>query len=281
MNEKQENKAPLYKIEYVLLAKSRMYMKQHTTIALFLLLFIATSCINRPKDIRISGRCIPVTATEAVKVADETRNIIARGRATVDSIKAPIIGCAAKRLELYTPESPLMNFAADALLATARQHCKEQIDIAITNKGGLRRNIEAGEITFGDIYNVFPFDNRLTTLTLDGKQLLSLLQEIAAANGEPISGARLTVAENKEGKGYRLLSATVGGKHIEPHKRYRIATSDYLSQGNDKLTTLAEGSDKRVYTTTIRDLMIEYIESLNRRNIALDANEDGRIKVEK
>lgn len=258
-----------------------MYMKQRTTTALFLLLFIATSCIDRAKEIRITGRCIPVTAAETEKGADETRNIIAQARATVDSIKAPIIGYAAKKLELYTPESPLMNFAADALLATARQHCNEPIDIAITNKGGLRRNIDAGEITFGDIYNVFPFDNKLTTLTLDGKQLMSLLQEIAAADGEPISGAKLTVAEDKDGKGYRVMSATVGGKPIEPNKIYRIATSDYLSQGNDGLTTLAESNDKRIYTVTIRDLMIEYIESLNKCNIALDASKDGRIKVEK
>ena len=114
--------------------------------------------------------------------AGEVRAILERGRVAVDSIKRPVIGHASMKLEKYVPESPLMNFAADALLQTARECTGQHIDIAITNKGGLRSNINAGTVTFGDIYNVFPFENTLALLTLNGAQLMQLCREIYAGD---------------------------------------------------------------------------------------------------
>lgn len=243
-------------------------------ITLILALSILLSCREKREIKTIEGRCIAVTTIEQNGVAEQVRKLIENGNAAVDSVKAPIIGECAKRLTLFSPESPLMNFAADALMEMAKQHSKERIDIAITNKGGLRSEINEGTITFGDIYNVFPFENTLTLLTLEGEQLWKLFEEIAKEDGEAISGARIEMTQNG-----RLVNATVAGKPIVPTKKYRIATSDYLSQGNDGLNTLATGSNKMEYSVTIRDLMIEYIASLHKKNVAIDADCDGRIKI--
>ena len=177
-------------------------------------------------------------------------------------------------LEKYIPESPLMNFAADALMEMAQLHSKERVDIAITNKGGLRSNIAAGTITFGDVYNVFTFENRLAYLTLNGEQLTQLCKEIAKVGGEAISGMRLEITREGE-----LVSATVGGKAIEPQATYRIATLDYLSQGNDNLTTLAQGSNLEVTKLLLRDLMVEYIKEQTEKGIKISAKCDGRITI--
>ena len=185
-----------------------------------------------------------------------------------------MLGEAAVALEKYIPESPLMNFAADALMAMAQQHSKEKIDIALTNKGGLRSNIAAGTITFGDVYNVFTFENRLAFLTLNGEQLTQLCKEIAKAGGEAISGMRLEIT--KEGE---LVSATVNGKSIEPQKAYRIATLDYLSQGNDNLNTLAQGTDLEITKHLLRDLMVEYIKKETASGRKITAECDGRITI--
>lgn len=243
-------------------------------ITLILALSILLSCREKREIKTIEGRCIAVTTIEQNGVAEQVRKLIENGNAAVDSVKAPIIGECAKRLTLFSPESPLMNFAADALMKMAKRHSKERIDIAITNKGGLRSEINEGTITFGDIYNVFPFENTLVLLTLDGKQLWKLFEEIAKEDGEAISGAKIEMTKNG-----KLINATVAGKPIVPTKRYRIATSDYLSQGNDGLSTLATGIDKIEYSVTIRDLMIEYVESLDKQKVAVDADCDGRIKI--
>lgn len=249
-------------------------MKKITFFVVSAIVAAVSSCRHEARIASIDGCCIPVVCT-----GDSVRNVavaalIEEGRRAVDSIKAPLIGTAAVTLKAYTPESPLMNFAADALLSAARSHSSVEPDIAITNKGGLRSEIAAGAVTFGDIYNVFPFDNTLALLTLDGGQLMQLFSEIAAAGGEPISGAAIVMTSDG-----RVTDARVGGRPVDPERNYRIATSDYLSQGNDGLTTLAEGRDKEILSVTIRDLIIEYVSELHRRGESVSAKEDGRITI--
>lgn len=249
-------------------------MKKLLLLSLSLLLLV--SCSARKELVSIEAGNIKVGNIACENGAESVRAILEKGRNAVDSIKRPVIGEAAMDLEKYIPESPLMNFAADALLVTAREYTGQHIDIAITNKGGLRSNIAKGVITFGDIYNVFTFENTLALLTLDGEQLLQLCREIASVRGEAISGMRLVITPEGE-----LVSATVAGKPIEAGKKYRIATSDYLSQGNDKMNALALGTDREIKSEmTIRDLMVMYIKALAADGKALSAECDGRITVQ-
>lgn len=223
----------------------------------------------------LEGGNIKVVSISCDTGAVEVRELLKKGREKVDSIKRPVIGEAAIALERYQPESPLMNFAADALLAMSKRYSNEKVDIAITNKGGLRSNISQGTVTFGDIYNVFPFENTLAFVTLNGEQLLQLCREVASVGGEAISGLRLEITPQGE-----LLSANVNGEPVSAEKEYRIATSDYLSQGNDKMTALALGARREVLdNVTIRDIMVEYVKELAARGEKLYAECDGRITI--
>lgn len=238
---------------------------------------LATSlvgCTPKKAEQQIEAGNIRVVATDRSDGAEEVRAIIERTRPYVDSIKKPVVGEAATTLKAYLPESPLMNFAADALMEMAQRYSGEKVDIALTNIGGLRSDLNAGTITFGDVYNVFNFDNRLTLLSLNGEQLMQLCNEIAAAGGQAISGMKMTITKER-----KLVDATVGGKAIEPQATYRIATLDYLAQGNDKLTTLALGSDVDMTKHLLRDLMVEYIKELAGRGEKVDAKCDGRITI--
>ena len=247
---------------------------KHQYFVITLLAAALFSCTPKVQTPSIEAGNIKVTATNKKGGAEEVRAILERDKAYVDSIKSPVLGEAAVALEKYIPESPLMNFAADALFEMAQQHSAQKIDVAITNKGGLRSNITAGTITFGDVYNVFTFENRLTFLTLNGEQLIQLCKEIAAVGGEAVSGIRLVITKNGE-----LVEATIGGQAIEPQASYRIATLDYLSQGNDNLTTLAQGSDLVVTKFLLRDLMVEYIKKQTAEGKKIGAVCDGRITI--
>lgn len=243
-------------------------------LALALLATSLAGCTPKKAEQQIEAGNIRVVATDRSDGAEEVRAIIERTRPYVDSIKRPVVGEAATTLKAYLPESPLMNFAADALMEMAQRYSGEKVDIALTNIGGLRSDLNAGTITFGDVYNVFNFDNRLTLLTLNGEQLMQLCNEIAAAGGQAISGMKMTITKER-----KLVDATVGGKAIEPQATYRIATLDYLAQGNDKLTTLAQGSDVDMTKHLLRDLMVEYIKELAGRGEKVDAECDGRITI--
>jgi hypothetical protein len=80
----------------------------------------------------------------------------------------------------------------------------------------------------------------------------------------------------KEGE---LLNATVGEMAIEPQGTYRIATLDYLSQGNDNLTTLAQGTELEITGYLLRDLMVEYIKNETANGRKISAACDGRITI--
>ena len=253
---------------------------KHTYLAIIALAVALSGCgkkeqaVKEKPGIKIEAGNIKVVATDRNDGADKIRAILERDRAKIDSIKSPVLGEATVALEKYIPESPLMNFAADALMEMAQRHSDQKVDIALTNKGGLRSNITAGTITFGDVYNVFTFDNRLAFLTLSGEQLQQLCNEIAAAGGEAISGMCLVIT--REGK---LVDATVAGQPIDPQGTYRIATLDYLSQGNDNLTTLAQGCNLEVSRHLLRDLMVEYIKEQTEKGIKISAKCDGRITI--
>ena len=263
-----------YAWQAVPLERKNMFMKNFY-FAITLLAMLIVGCAPKEQGVHIEASNIKVTANEKSDGVENVRAILERNKAYVDSIKSPVLGEAAVALDKYVPESPLMNFAADALFEMAQRYSKEKIDIAITNKGGLRSNIAAGTITFGDVYNVFTFENTLAMLTLNGEQLWQLCSEIAAVGGEAIAGMRLVITE--DGK---LVDVTVGGEPLNDlTKEYRVATSDYLSQGNDKMTALALGTERHVTKLVIRDLMVEYIKEHAAAGKKITAECDGRITI--
>ena len=89
-----------------------------------------------------------------------------RGRMVGVTIDAPIE-------QQGTPESALGNLFADAVLETA---CAE---VAISyggGRGGLRAPLPAGPLTFGALYDTFPFDNRVVRTRVTGAQLVQTLE---------------------------------------------------------------------------------------------------------
>ena len=250
---------------------------KYCLLAIPMLAMLLLGCTPKERSVRVEAGNMVVASTARGDGAERVRAVLERVREAVDSIRRPVLGEAALPLEKYIPESPLMNFAADALLEMAQRYSSSPVDIAITNKGGLRSNIAAGTVTFGDIYNVFPFENTLAFLTLDGKQLRQLCCEIASVGGEAVSGMRMVITEDGG-----LVDVTVGGEPLnDPSRKYRVATSDYLAQGNDKMITLSLGTERNVTNIIIRDLMVQYVKELTASGKMLGAVCDGRITVKK
>ena len=179
------------------------------------------------------------------------------------------IGYAPEPLGVYQPECPMLNWATDALWTMAQQCCPEPVDIAVVNIGGMRCNWGAGDITFRHVFELMPFDNELVVLTLSGKDILELCQVFAVTGGEGAAGMQIRV---KEGK---VTQATIAGKPIEPSAYYTVATSDYLSQGNDRMVPLKNHVEMWKSEKKIRDLYIEYIQQVK----TVEAQVDGRMDV--
>ncbi len=130
----------------------------------------------------------------------------------------------------YEGESALGNFLSDSLRKM------EGADLAVLNSGGLRADLPAGDLTYGDVYEVLPFDNTVATLTLTGDELKRLLQAAYGAKKGvfQVSGIKVKLARCP-GQG-RLKSFTLeDGKPVLPERRYKLVVPDFLARGGDGL----------------------------------------------
>ena len=133
--------------------------------------------------------------------------------------------------------------------------------------------LNRGDITIASVYEIAPFENALSVVTLKGSDLQDLFSQMASVHGEGISGARLIIS--KEGE---LLDAKVGGKAIEPERAYQVATIDYLAEGNDHLEAFKRATAKaEPEDATLRDLFIEYVKRCEAEGKMVDAKTEGRI----
>ena len=67
-------------------------------------------------------------------------------------------------------ETNLGNFCSDALRVVTDS------DVAFVNGGGMRTPLKAGDVTFNDIFSVFPFNNRIVKAEITGQVLLDMLE---------------------------------------------------------------------------------------------------------
>ena len=181
-------------------------------------------------------------------------------------------------MSVSRPESTLSNLLSDILVWGGRAF-HETPDFAVYNMGGIRAALVKGDVTKGDVVDVAPFENKLCFLTLTGEQVLELFKQIASVGGEGVShGVELRIT--KDGQ---LKSALVHGNPIDPQRLYRIATLDYLAQGNDKLvafkkkTQVLSPQDKQ---NNVRFIIMDYFQQANAQGLEVDAAIEGRIVVE-
>ncbi len=130
-------------------------------------------------------------------------------------------------------ESPLGNLFADALLAAA-----PGADLAIGMGGrraGLRRDLPAGALTRGPLYDVFAFDNRIVELAMTGAQVRQALareltRELARSlRGIPsVSGIRVRVACDGDRRELEIVRPS--GTPIGPDETLVVATTDFFAR---------------------------------------------------
>lgn len=233
-------------------------------------LSISFFACHRPMHIaQTSGEILMIDSTlDAIQDTSYLAHIAPIQKDLEEQLKAPI-GYAPNTLEVHQPECTMLNWASDALFEIAKQLCPNQVDMAIVNIGGMRCNWGAGDITFRHVFELMPFDNELVVLTLQGKDILALCQQFADYGGQGVAGLRM-----KAEKGI-VKSAKIAEKEIEPEAYYTIATSDYLSQGNDGMAPLKNHVEIWKSEEKIRDLYIEYIKQVK----VVQAKVDGRMDI--
>lgn len=120
-----------------------------------------------------------------------------------------------------------------------------EADVGIQNRGGVRADLPAGSIHYGDAYRVLPFGNQVTSMQLTGAQLYALFAHITRRHhGEPphIAGMRIL---DEDGK-LTLLHPT--GTPVEVSRIYKVATNDFLATGGEGLGRILQNIPQTAIT---------------------------------
>ena len=148
--------------------------------------------------------------------------IIARWQAAVDAELNTVIGYLEKPMAQRSP-------AMQTLITKAWLAEYPTADISMTNLGGMRAGIAAGDVTLADIVSVMPFDNVLVELKLTGEQTIRALN----------SGSRpATVGGIHQVGGRWFWDAT--GAPLDMGATYSVLVNDFMYAGGDGFTLLAD-----------------------------------------
>ncbi len=185
------------------------------------------------------------------------------------------IGAAANdivRTQNRAGESALGNLIADA-------HRKATgADFAFMNPGGIRADIEGGEVTWGELYSVQPFNNYLVKLELTGQQIYDLLnQQFPPTQNYPrmlqISGLTYTWNRSKNAPD-RIVEVRRDDRPIDREATYTVTVNSFLAEGGDRFSVFTQGTSKVMGPVDLEALS-SYIQSLPQ---PFSAGIEGRIE---
>jgi 2',3'-cyclic-nucleotide 2'-phosphodiesterase (5'-nucleotidase family) len=191
----------------------------------------------------------------------------------VEAICAQRLTRAAVEIGPGRGESAAGNLVADAMRAHAVGS-----NVALVNKGALRATLAEGDVSYCDVYAMFPFDNRFVILDLTGAELEQLLEISTSGAGSfpHISGFRLKVEDGPgvtrdlDGDGEsdrwetdRLLAAVDdAGRALDPEARYQLLLSDYMygRPGHDQFVLGAIPAERvEISDARIRDAIVDLL----------------------
>ncbi|MDR2840149.1 MAG: 5'-nucleotidase C-terminal domain-containing protein [Paludibacter sp.] len=249
-------------------------MKMSKYLAVLILVLATFSCASNWQVVEASSAKIPIDSTTD-RIADKEYVTYLQPVTTqINEELNVVIGQAAETMATSRPESLLSNLASEVLRDAATKHIGQPVDIAIMNMGGLRTQINKGDITLRKIFELMPFENELVVLWLKGDVLQKVIEEIAAVGGQGETGIRMTIKDHKP------QDVTINGKPLDINEIYTIATNDFMAGGNDKLEHLAAYEKRENTGLTIRSVFIEAVKAITESGKKVEAKLDGRISVE-
>jgi 5'-nucleotidase len=216
-------------------------------------------------------------------------------------VGCPLNSSTCPKLQRNDPnggDSQLGNMVA----ASMRLREGVEADYGVTNSLGIRADFESGPLNLEEMYNVFPFDNTITTMFLSGDETQQMLDAVAARSAErgcrtqaQVSGiyfdlicgstdpdcqARLCPPDNPTctvegcarniylGDGCRMPDGTFNGttcKPLDKYGEYRVAVNDYIAQGGSGFLVLKRNTTKFNTGISLRDALVDYIRTLPKR----------------
>jgi len=180
---------------------------------------------------------------------EPTRQVIRPWLEKTDAEMNRVVG----RLAVNLPRGGAGNNLVGNLVTDAMR-ARFKADLAIQNLGGLRADMQSGDITARDVFNVLPFGNELVVAKVPGELLLRLFERkvSATSGGICVSGAQVVFNPDRP-DGQRLCALTIAGAPIDAARIYTVVLTNYLMEGNSGLDMLTAVAEQDVEPTRLTD----------------------------
>lgn len=192
------------------------------------------------------------------------------------ALNAPVFAAARKKgeerlgVEVLRPlphrrseETALGNLLADLV-----RQARPGSDVAVLNAGGIRAGLPAGPLTYGSLYEAFPYDNVFASLRVSAGDFKGLLAQSLARASSLVSLSGIRVRARCKAGSVLVTLSRADGAPIPDSEPLVIATTDFLATGGDGFfagapATLESG-------VVVREAVVE---QLRRRGGVLDPTE--------
>lgn len=234
----------------------------------------------------------PADGTEPIKYNNSVSLLVNQKSSDINDAISKVIGTTDFPLYIYDPEAkdsagkPIrivrrMGTNLGDLIADAFKN-KTGAECSFINGGGIRVNIEKGDITLSEVIDVLPFGNILCLIEVTGQQILDAMEwgchvtpkesggfphvsgitfDLDTSIKDPCKVDNNGMCTGIEGE-RRVKNLKINGEPVNPTKKYKLSTLSYtaLSNGDgytafDGCTILEEGAAED-YT-----LVVDYIKN--------------------
>lgn len=206
-------------------------------------------------------------------IVGKTARVVIDAQPAMARVK-DVIGYSTEAMSATYPESALSNWFIDLLMAKTEKLAGKKVHMGVANFGGIRVDMPKGDIILDDMLSMFPFKNQLVYVEHTGKQIRTILENMAERRFEVLGGVRV-VAEDG-----RLVTAEIAGEPIDDEMVYGVATISFLLEGGDGLS-LKENAVSVVPfpEVDIIDAVLEYVYAETAAGRPIQYQKDGRVVV--
>ncbi len=241
---------------------------------------------RRTKDVIGSSANIVTTYQDGVAPDARTQALVEDYRQRIAPVANRVVGTAAQ--DVTRNSTPAGESAMGDLIADGQRKFANA-DFAFMNPGGIRDDLirtkqsggEAyGEVTYGELFSVQPFDNQVVKMQLTGDQIYQVLEQQFGADGRTrilqVSGLKFSYNSTNPA-GQRITGVTLpNGTAIDRNATYTVAANSFIATGGDGFTVFKQGTNPQTLGSDL-DALEAHIESLPQPFTAPDPATEQRI----
>ncbi|MGO1061071.1 bifunctional metallophosphatase/5'-nucleotidase [Planococcus sp. FY231025] len=200
----------------------------------------------KTKDIVQKSAEVVTTFHAGIEPDAEVKAMVDGYKATVAPLIDREVGTASEAITKSgdaSGESALGNLIADS------QRDAMATDFALMNPGGIRADLNAGPITWGELFTTQPFGNQLVSMTYTGQQLKDVLEQQFTASKTTIlqvSGLSYTIDQAAPIGSKITELKDADGNAIAGDATYTVTINNFLAGGGDGFTKLTGGTSPLV-----------------------------------